>query len=238
MKDEGHLRSLEPSGFTRLALAQLTDQGVTAGGGQAPRVSVAAWSERVVNLPAGATHFGFVSEGTPVLSGRAGSFTLTPGMYFALPDGGSVGGGQGLLVSQEGYCGFFHLGGPVEEQGRLCYIDGCTDSLLVPPVVKGDPCLNLLHVPPHTRQTPHTHPSLRVGFIVRGQGYCLTRYETVSLTTGDVFIIQPGSRHSFHTESCVLAIIAYHPDSDFGPTHEDHPMINRTTIEEQSGETP
>jgi len=28
---------------------------------------------------------------------------------------------------------FFHLGGPVEETGRLRYIDGCTDSLLIRP---------------------------------------------------------------------------------------------------------
>jgi hypothetical protein len=27
-----------------------------------------------------------------------------------------------------------------------------------------------------------------------------------------------------------LRVIAYHPDSDFGPTHEDHPMINRTMV--------
>ena len=24
------------------------------------------------------------------------------------------------------------------------------------------------------------------------------------------------------------AVLAYHPDSDCGPTHEDHPMLNRT----------
>ena len=27
-----------------------------------------------------------------------------------------------------------------------------------------------------------------------------------------------------------LLVIAYHPDSDFGPTHERHPMINRTIV--------
>jgi hypothetical protein len=25
-------------------------------------------------------------------------------------------------------------------------------------------------------------------------------------------------------------VIAYHPDSDFGPTHENHPMVNRTIV--------
>ena len=28
-----------------------------------------------------------------------------------------------------------------------------------------------------------------------------------------------------------MAVIAYHPDSDFGPTHEVHPMINRTIVD-------
>ena len=32
----------------------------------------------------------------------------------------------------------------------------------------GDPCLNLLHIPPSTRQSAHTHPSIRVGLIVSG----------------------------------------------------------------------
>jgi len=27
-----------------------------------------------------------------------------------------------------------------------------------------------------------------------------------------------------------MRVIAYHPDSDFGATHEDHPMINRTIV--------
>jgi hypothetical protein len=28
-----------------------------------------------------------------------------------------------------------------------------------------------------------------------------------------------------------MTVIAYHPDSDFGATHEDHPMINRTMVD-------
>ena len=31
-----------------------------------------------------------------------------------------------------------------------------------------------------------------------------------------------------------LRVIAYHPDTDTGPTHTDHPMINRTYIEGRS----
>ena len=28
-----------------------------------------------------------------------------------------------------------------------------------------------------------------------------------------------------------MDVVAYHPDSDFGPTHEEHPMVNRTRID-------
>jgi hypothetical protein len=27
-----------------------------------------------------------------------------------------------------------------------------------------------------------------------------------------------------------MVVVAYHPDSDYGPTHEAHPMINRTVV--------
>jgi hypothetical protein len=28
-----------------------------------------------------------------------------------------------------------------------------------------------------------------------------------------------------------MRVVAYHPDSDFGPQDEDHPMINRTIVD-------
>ena len=86
-------------------------------------------------------------------------------MTFALPRAGAVGGpgSAGLVISCPGYTGLFHLGGPLEREGRLRYIDGCSDTLLVSPPRRGDPCLNHLHGPPGTRQSPHTHPSARVG---------------------------------------------------------------------------
>ena len=30
-----------------------------------------------------------------------------------------------------------------------------------------------------------------------------------------------------------MDVIAYHPDSDWGPTDETHPMVNRTFVEGQ-----
>jgi hypothetical protein len=146
----------------------------------------------------------------------------------------SIRGGSGIVASRVGHRGFFHLGGPIEERGRLRYIDGCTDSLIIPPVMRGDACLNFLHFPPHTRQTPHTHPSIRAGIVVRGAGECETPVGRYALTPGMVFVIRADGLHSFNTHEQELAVIAYHPDSDFGPTHEDHPMINRTIISAES----
>lgn len=191
---------------------------------------VNTWSGGAAELPASGTQFGFVHTGPAELECASGTFRLKPGMYFSAPGAAVIRGGSGLAITREGFLGFFHLGGPVEDTGRLRYIDGCTDSLLVPPVLLGDPCLNLLHIPPQTRQSAHTHPSVRVGQIVRGSGECVTPGGRFALRPGLAFVIAADSLHSFHTDRESLLVIAYHPDSDFGPTHECHPMVNRTIL--------
>lgn len=122
------------------------------------------------------------------------------------------------------------IGGPIEATGRLKYIDGCSDTLLLSPVRLGEPCLNLLHFPKNTTQTEHNHPSFRFGIVTSGKGVCVTRGQTQELNTGDVFFIPRDVYHKFDTHSSSMNIIAFHPDSDWGPTDEEHPMINRTWI--------
>lgn len=178
-----------------------------------------------------ATYFGYVIEGTVIIQSEANSYSLTQGMYFSVPNRLELkGSGKAVIMSRIGYAGFFQIGGPVEEMGRLTYIDGCTDSLLISPVIMGDPCLNLLHIPKNTKQSQHTHPSMRLGVIISGEGICITPDQTFPLVTGTVFYIPQDNRHSFHTNDSELRVIAYHPDSDFGPTHQDHPMVNKTII--------
>lgn len=158
--------------------------------------------------------------------------------------------GCGVIVEKLNYKGVFVKGGPIEKIGRLNYIDGCTDSLLIPPVIKGDSCFNHLHFPKNIDQTPHTHPSIRTGLITRGRGWCITPWGDIPLKAGDVFLILPDVKdkdgnlveeefkgvkaikgtHCFRTEDSTMDVIAYHPDSDFGPEHEIHPMINRTMV--------
>jgi quercetin dioxygenase-like cupin family protein len=190
-----------------------------------------AWKDDDLALEAGATHFGYVHRGTCRVSSASGRFTLQAGMVFAIPGIATVSGNEGIVVSRYGYRGFFQIGGPVENEGRLRYMDGCTDSLLIAPVMRGDPCLNLLYFPPGVTQTPHTHPSARIGIVASGSGVCVTPEGEITLRPGEAFVIHPGGLHSFNTGEDAMRIIAYHPDSDFGPTHQDHPMLNRTLVD-------
>lgn len=192
---------------------------------------LSSWNSDPLSLPGNATHFGFVYSGSPALLCSSGTFRLSTGMYFAVPGAMAIENGSGIAISRLNYRGFFQIGGPVEKRGRLRYIDGCTDSLLIAPVLRGDACLNLLHFPPRTQQTAHTHPSIRVGLVVRGEGECITPTERIALTPGLAFVIRANSLHSFQTRDSELLVVAYHPDSDFGPTDENHPMINRTIID-------
>ncbi len=186
-----------------------------------------------LDLPANATHYGMVTEGGGILHDRQDRFRLRAGMFFV-----AVGacrllapGGRGMVISHLGYEGLRQVGGPIEQSGRLRYIDGCTDTLLVCPPRLGEPCLNHLHIPPHTAQSAHTHPSERVGVILRGRGECRTGDGKVwPLSPGMGWRIPTGALHSFFTEDESLDVIAWHPDSDFGPTDENHPMLNRTIL--------
>ena len=189
------------------------------------------WKDAPLTLDPGSTYYGFVYTGRARLQVPNGEFTLSKGMYFSVVGEARISGGSGIAIGRNAHHGVFHVGGPVEERGRLRYIDGCTDSLLLPPTMLGDPCLNLLHIPEKTKQSCHTHASYRAGLVIEGRGECLLdRKNRIPLAPGDSFLIGSGQVHSFHTSDLALRVIAYHPDSDTGPTHQDHPMINRTQV--------
>ena len=193
--------------------------------------SLYAWTGELLELNLDAAFFGFVASGEAEIYTEHGSFRLTAGMYFSANKSIKVRGGKGILMAREGHSAFFHIGGPVEEKGRLKYIDGCTDSLLIPPVKMGDPCLNLLCFPPGIDQTSHTHPSDRIGMVFSGRGECVTPDEIIPLEPGMIFRIPYEGHHKFRTHDEGMRVVAYHPDSDFGPQDENHPMINRTIVD-------
>jgi quercetin dioxygenase-like cupin family protein len=138
------------------------------------------------------------------------------------------------VIEIRGYRGLRQIGGPIEPMGRLRYIDGCTDTLLVCPPRLGEPCLNHLHIPPGTDQSAHTHPSVRIGVIARGHGVCRTADGDYRLRPGLGWIIPTGLRHAFATAGEALDVLAWHPDSDFGPTDDDLAQVTDSQSEEAS----
>ena len=122
-------------------------------------------------------------------------------------------------------------GGYVELIGRRRYLANSSASLLVMPPLKGDPCLNHLHIVPRTLQQEHYHPSDRIGLVVRGFG-------TAVYSDGHLFDLKPGVSwrlpagevHHFETGEHSLDIIVYHPDSAWGPTDEYHQILNATIL--------
>jgi mannose-6-phosphate isomerase-like protein (cupin superfamily) len=189
----------------------------------------------VLEIPPDGAAFGFVISGRAALIDTGGVLDALAHQFFVLPKGGRIvlnePGSRVVVMQRVGWRGQRIVGGPIESKGRLRYIDGCSDTCLVPPPLLGDACLNHLHFPVGIDQTEHTHPSVRMGCVVRGFGECVTPDAVVDLKPGSVFIIPTDGIHKFRTlRGEVMDVIAYHPDSDFGPTHETHPMVNRTWV--------
>lgn len=197
-----------------------------------------------LELSATGTHFGFVYRGNPRLlrqskasptlqnKSEVESYTLHPGMYFCSPDSGSIAGESlGMVITYFNYRGMFTIGGAIESTGRFAYIDGGTNSLLIPPIISGDPCLNALYFPSGVNQTFHTHPSYRIGLVVAGKGEIITLQTTEILAPGTLFAISANHLHKFRTSNHNLTIVVFHPDSDVGFTHYNNPMLKRTIVD-------
>ncbi len=187
--------------------------------------------DKVTECSGDGTTFGVVLRGPCRLRATTADYTLAEGMYFSLPEQGRLEGGAAWCVTHVGYRGMFQIGGPIEDTGRLRYINGCSDTVLVAPPILGDPCLNLLCIPPGVAQATHTHPSLRCGVVMNGTGVCRAANGDFPLKAGLAWLIPADCVHSFHTTEDSLRIVAYHPDSDCGPSDSDHPMLNRTVID-------
>ncbi|MCC5631854.1 AraC family ligand binding domain-containing protein [Nostoc sphaeroides CHAB 2801] len=181
------------------------------------------------------THFLFVSEGEVTLNSNNGEFLLRKNCFAAVPGNFSLDGtAQVLVATRLNYTGLFTIGGPIEPLGRLNYIDGCSSTVLINPLKRGEPCLNFLYVPPGVSQTPHTHPSLRIGLVAAGSGTCQVDEGTFKMEPGTVFCLPENKLHSFSAIDDSLRIIIYHPDSDVGPTDDSHTMLNNTFVGEKS----
>ncbi|WP_176059336.1 cupin domain-containing protein [Paraburkholderia sp. BCC1876] len=200
-------------------------------------IRMAVTTGDATTFDAGSSHYIVVCDGEFQVSLADRKHQLWAGCFGSFP--GAVrleGEGRAVVLSSVGYHSPILAGGPIEEQGRLRYVDGCTSSLLLPPTVRGEPCLNFMHLPRRISQTMHTHPSLRAGIILSGCGQCETEDGVFEFRPGTAFFIPPNLPHSFQSHDETLRIVIYHPDSDSGPTHTDHTMLNRTYVGGQSAQ--
>lgn len=190
------------------------------------------------------TYFVYIGKGHAVLNG---SVYMRQGTYGCFVDGDLkvTSNSEVMVVRHKKFTGIMQYGGPIEYKGRLKYIDGCSDTCLIQPIRKGDPCLNFLHFPEAIEQTPHTHPEVRVGYVARGRGRCVTPWGQFPLAEGLQFIIHPATKekiigegekkylagtHCFHTAESIMDIVSFHPSTSVGPTDEAHPMITQTDL--------
>lgn len=189
-------------------------------------------------VPEGATTYGYVAEGTVIAHVKdIGEVNLPTGVVFSLPSGTVLTSDEqpALIwaVTRLGYINPFTVVAP-EVRGRLTYIDGCSDSLLIFPQRLGDGSLNLLYFPHDIYQSRHTHPSIRVGYVLSGKGKAHWIDQSTGeekerdLQPGDSFLLDAHTQHNFSTTDSHMRILAYHPDGDWGPEDHNHTMLNRT----------
>jgi quercetin dioxygenase-like cupin family protein len=183
--------------------------------------------------------YGYVVAGQLRVKARTIEATLAAGSFFALPGPVWLRSDALTVVIERFGHRCLPLLGSIEEQGRLAYIDGCSDTILAAPARLGDPVLNHLHFPPGVRQSVHSHPSIRLGVVARGEGHAFGPRHggewRLPLRPGAMFLLPAHEPHAFSTAEPVtpgasLDIIAFHPDSDWGPTDAAHPMLNRTYL--------
>ena len=179
------------------------------------------------------TTYGYVVSGEARVRAERFDVRAEAGGFFCVPGELELdAAGRVVVIERYGFRGLL-TAGRIEDTGRLSYIDGCSDTILVPPPRRGDPVLNHLHFPRGVEQTQHTHPSIRLGIVARGEGVAFQLGERgfeLPLTEGCVFLLHEHELHSFRTTESdePMDVIAFHPDSDWGPTNGVHPMLNRT----------
>lgn len=126
------------------------------------------------------------------------------------------------------------------------YIVGCMQTSVLQNTKKGLPNINALFFPENIQQTPHTHPSQRIGIVKEWCWECVTSNDMIPLVKWNLFMIlaDPDFHewitetnkftkswvHSFNTQSSSMTVIAWHWDSTTWPEDENSAMLNNTII--------
>lgn len=120
------------------------------------------------------------------------------------------------------------------DMGNLSYMDGGTNTTATNPGRLGDPVVNYVHFPPNMYQTLHTHPSHRIGLILKGNGKIeLDNDEYFAVNEGEAFYMRRNCLHNFITEDEPVILFVFAPDSGTGPTDEINPLKIRTYVGQQ-----
>ena len=113
-------------------------------------------------------------------------------------------------------------------------MDGGSNTTAVNPGRLGDPVVNYVHFPANMYQTLHTHPSHRIGLILKGNGKIeLDNNEFFDINEGDVFYMRRYTLHNFITTDEPVVMFVFAPDSGTGPTDEVNPLKIRTYVGQQ-----
>ncbi len=123
------------------------------------------------------------------------------------------------------------------DMGNLTYIDGGTNTTAIGPSRLGDPVVNYVHFPPNMYQTLHTHPSHRIGLIIKGRGKVELDNELYDVIEGETFFMRRNELHNFITEDSEVILYVFAPDSGTGPTDEINPLKIRTYIGQQRADS-
>jgi len=118
---------------------------------------------------------------------------------------------------------------------NLPYINGCSTESLIPPIRLGDPTMQLLYMPAgSSEQEEHIHSTARVVYMLDGSGTCVYGLgkdrKEISITKGDVLILEKMCPHHFVTGEESLLCSPLHIWSSVGAIEKDHPMFNGTHL--------
>lgn len=140
---------------------------------------------------------------------------------------------QNFAVVIRGYqCG--EKAASLDQRVNLPYVNGCATRQIFPPERIGDPTLQQLTIPPYTsEQVHHIHPTARVVYVLKGQGWSIVgqsdETEETELKEGMVCVLDPMCPHHFRTEGEYLTVLPIHIFSSTPQGMEqNHPMFNGT----------
>lgn len=121
----------------------------------------------------------------------------------------------------------------------LPYVNGCSTRQLFPPERPGDPTMQILTIPPHSsEQAHHIHSTVRVVYVLEGQGWSIVGTESESIKTellpGMMVVLDNMCPHHFETALSKLVVIPVHIWSALPAGLEsNHPMFNGTFMVNQ-----